>query len=351
MEATRDALIGLDGRVGRITLNRPNALNALNEAVASAMLEALQHWAADDNVKLVLVDSNGEKAFCAGGDLATLYKDGRNGDEEGPRNFWKIEYQLDRLISCYPKPYVAIMDGFVMGGGVGISSHGSHRIVTEHSVVAMPECSIGLITDAGGTLLLARAPGHLGEFLALTGTRMSAEDAIFAGFADLLVPRAALGKLKEQLVESGDISVLRSYRSSVQPSRWLERLPEINAIFGAPSLRELGALLKANDAEWIGAARVAMEKASPLAAAATFRAIRLARSSGSIDAALANEYRYVSRAMQHSDFLEGIRAAVIDKDRNPRWQHPDIEAVPDELVAFMLSEPDGGDPDFRTGEF
>jgi enoyl-CoA hydratase len=351
MEFTGDVFIRVEGRVGRITLNRPQALNALNAGLAAAMSEALRQWAGDDKIALVLVDGEGERAFCAGGDLSAIYSSAVAGDYESPLHFWRIEYQLDRLIATYPKPYAVIMDGFVMGGGVGISAHGSHRIVTETSVVSMPECSIGLVTDAGGTHLLARAPGFLGEYLGLTGYRMKAADAILAGFADVYVPRNALPELKTALVETAAISTLGAF--AVQPpfSSDLERRrAEIDPVFSAQTVGEILERLETVCSDWAMNAFVSIRAASPMAVLITLQAMRDARENGSLDRALRNEYRFVSRSLQHGDFREGIRAAVIDKDRKPRWRHTGIEAVPAELVALMLSPAEDGDPNFANGD-
>lgn len=351
MESAGDVFIRVEGSGGRVTLNRPQALNALNASIATAMLDALRQWAADDRIALVLVDSEGEKAFCAGGDLSAIYRGAVTGDYEDALSFWRTEYRLDRLIASYPKPYAVIMDGFVMGGGVGISAHGSHRIVTETSVVAMPECSIGLITDAGGTHLLARAPGFLGEYLGLTGYRMTASDAIHAGFADVFVPRMALPELKTALVETASISALDEFVARPSAASDLERrMKDIDLVFSAQTVGQMLERLEADGSGWAQTACTSIRNASPMAVLITLQAIREARRSGSLDHALRNEYRFVSRSLQHSDFPEGIRAVVIDKDRKPRWRHADIYAVPADLVALMLSPAERGDPNFATGD-
>lgn len=351
MEFAGDVFIRVEGRVGRITLNRPQALNALNAGIVAAMLEALRQWAADDKIALVLVDGEGEKAFCAGGDLSAIYRSAVTGEYESALHFWRTEYRLDRLIATYPKPYAVIMNGFVMGGGVGVSAHGSHRIVTETSAVSMPECSIGLITDAGGTHLLAQAPGFLGEYLGLTGYRMKAADAILAGFADVFVPRITLPELKTALIETASISTLDEFTVQPPAPSDLEcRMKEADPVFSAPTVREILEQLQAVGSEWAQNALRSIRTASPMAVAVTLRAIRDARQSGSMDCALRNEYRFVSRSLQQSDFPEGIRAVVIDKDRKPRWRHTGIDSVPADLVALMLSRAEGGDPNFATGD-
>lgn len=340
MAAEKDLHVRVEGRVGRITLTRPQALNAVNQAIVDGMTDALKRWEADDAVSLVLVDAEGEKAFSAGGDLAYVYRCGKAGDIEGPNRFWRDEYRLNALIDRYSKPYVAVMDGIVMGGGVGISGHGSHRIVTDNSMVAMPECAVGLVTDVGGSWLLARAPGHMGEFLGLTGTRMKGEDAIYAGFADIYVHRRRLADLKAALVESGDVAVLDHFAEAPPPSALAAQQQALDRIFSAATVPEILERLRADGSDWALKALEAIGKGSPLSAIMILSTVRAATS---MEAALRNEYRFVSRVLEHGDFLEGIRAIVIDKDRKPVWRHAGIDAVPVDLVAMMGREAEGGD--------
>ncbi|MEM9737456.1 MAG: enoyl-CoA hydratase/isomerase family protein, partial [Pseudomonadota bacterium] len=202
-----DILIRVEGRAGRLTLNRPQALNALTYGMLGEIERALDMWEHDPAIDLVLIDAAGNKAFAAGGDIVDLYRTGRAGDFSFGRQFWADEYRLNAKIARYPKPYVAVMTGFTMGGGVGVSAHGSHRIVTDGSQVAMPECGIGLVPDVGGSWLLARAPGRLGEYLGMTSARMGPGDAIHCGFADYYVPREGLEGLKAALVV-GDLAAI-----------------------------------------------------------------------------------------------------------------------------------------------
>jgi enoyl-CoA hydratase len=332
--------VRVEGRVGRITLTRPQALNAVNQLIVDMMTEALLAWETDNSIDLVLVDAEGEKAFSAGGDLAFVYRHGKSGDIDTPNRFWRDEYRLNALISRYSKPYVAVMDGIVMGGGVGISAHGSHRIVTDNSMVAMPECAVGLVTDVGGSWLLRSAPGRIGEYLGLTGTRMKGEDAIYAGFADFYVHRRRLEDLKAALVEAGDAAVLEHFAEAPPPSALASLQQDVDRIFSAPTLPEILDRLRADGSEWALKALEAIEKGSPLSALMILSVIRDATS---METALRNEYRFVSRVLEHGDFLEGIRAIVIDKDRKPVWRHQGIAAVPSELVAMMRSEAEGGD--------
>ena len=342
MAVDDDIHVRVERRVGRITLRRPQALNAVNQTIVDAMTAALLAWQTDDNVRLVLVDAEGEKAFSAGGDLAFVYRCGKSGDFETPNRFWRDEYRLNALIDRFPKPYVAVMDGIVMGGGVGISAHGSHRIVTDNSMVAMPECAVGLVTDVGGSWLLRNAPGHLGEYLGLTGTRMKGEDAIYAGFADLYVHRRRLEDLTAALVEAGDVAVLDHFAEAPPPSGLALQQRDVDRIFSATTLSEILDRLQGDGSEWALKSLDAIKKGSPLSAIMILSVIRSAES---MEEALRNEYRFVSRVLEHGDFLEGIRAIVIDKDRKPVWRHQGIAAVPAELVAMMQSEAKGGDLD------
>ncbi|MGV3548934.1 enoyl-CoA hydratase/isomerase family protein [Rhizobium sp.] len=347
MEARSDVHVRVEGRVGRITLTRPQALNAVNQPIVDAMTEALLGWQDDDAVSLVLVDAEGEKAFSAGGDLAFVYRHGKAGDIATPNRFWRDEYRLNALISRYQKPYVAIMDGIVMGGGVGISAHGSHRVVTDNSMVAMPECAVGLVTDVGGSWLLHQAPGHMGAYLGLTGARMKGEDAIHAGFADIYVHRARLDDLKAALVEAGDVSALDRFAEAPPPSTLAAQQQETDRIFSVPTLAAILERLRAEDSEWARKSLDSIEKGSPLSALMILAGIRDATS---MEVALRNEYRFVSRVLEHGDFLEGIRAIVIDKDRKPVWRHQNIASVPADLVAMMQSPAEGGDLDLLKWE-
>lgn len=338
-----DILIRFKGRVGRATLNRPQALNALTYDMALALEQALDGWADDSEISMVLIDASGDRAFSAGGDIQTLYHTGKAGDLNYGRKFWADEYRLNSKIVSYPKPYVALMDGIVMGGGVGISAHGSHRIVTERTMLAMPECAIGLVPDVGGTHILGRAPGFLGEYLGLTGTRLGAADAILAGFADVFVPSDRLGRLTETLIETGDPESIRDFVEVAPEGKLGKDLDRIDRIFAADTVADMAELLKPDAGGWAQATVKSLGYGSPLSLACTLQLIRDARASGDLKTALRHEYRYVSRCMEHGDFLEGIRAAVIDKDRTPHWRHASIGDVEPGEVAAMLAAPPGGD--------
>lgn len=332
------------GRIGQITLQRPEALNAVTYEMVLAIEAALDGWREDDRVACVLIDAEGHKAFSAGGDLQFMYDTASKGDFDAGRTFWRDEYRLNAKIASYPKPYVALCQGFTMGGGVGVSLHGSHRVVGESSRIAMPECAVGLVPDVGGSLLLARAPGHLGEYLGVTGYRMNASDALVAGFADFFVPEAEWRDLTETLIETGDCSVVSSMASDPSDGPLIEMRSRIDDVFAGPSLPAIFAALP--DDDWGAATAAAISKASPLSAVCAFELVRRARHAGSIEKALQQEYRFTSRSASKGDFIQGIRAAIIDKDRNPRWRHAGISEVSADDVETMLSEPPGGDIEF-----
>jgi len=337
-----DIRIRREGRAGRITLMRPKALNALSYPMCLAIEAALEEWRGDDRIALVLIDAAGDKAFCAGGDIQDLYEHGRAGDFAYGQQFWRDEYRLNAKIATYPKPYVALMQGFTMGGGVGISCHGSHRIVGDSSRIAMPECGIGLVPDVGGSLLLARAPGHLGEYLALTAARMEAGDAIYAGFADIYVPELKWPALCAALSDTGDVSVITNYAAPAPTARLRRKQDWIDRHFSAATLAEIARSVQDEaDTAALGGAedvRKAMRRNSPLSMAVAVEMLqRLRRERANIRAALDLEFRYTFRAQEQADFLEGIRAAIIDKDRAPRWLHAGAEAVPAEDIAALLA--------------
>mgnify|MGYP003112909790 CR=1 FL=1 len=334
---TGDVLIRVEGWAGRITLNRPKALNALNWEMARAIEAALREWAVDDAVALVIIDAAGERAFCAGGDIAELYQRGRAGEFAYGQRFWAEEYRLNRLIAHYDKPYVAVMDGIVMGGGVGLAAHGGHRIVTERSMVAMPECGIGLVPDVGGSLILATAPGRLGEYLGTTGFRMGPADAILAGFADVYVPSERLADLVARLVETGDPAVIDAFAEMPPEGELAGRRGAIDALFGASSAAAIVAGLEADGGEFAETTLKTLRRGSPISVAATLAILRAVRDDPTIENALIREYRFTFRSQQEGDFLEGIRAAVIDKDRQPQWSVARIEDLPQERVDAMLA--------------
>ncbi|MCB1330241.1 MAG: enoyl-CoA hydratase/isomerase family protein [Maritimibacter sp.] len=332
-----DIHIRVNGRAGRITLTRDRALNALSLEMCREIDAALSAWAEDAQVAVVLIDAAGERAFCAGGDIQEIYETGLRGDYAYGRSFWADEYRMNARIAAYPKPVVTLMQGYTVGGGVGLGCHASHRVVCETSQIALPEVAIGLVPDVGGSVLLARAPGHAGEYLGATAARMGPGDAILAGFADAYVPREFWLDLETRLEDAGDAGIVAALSETPPPGPVEAAQVEIDALFALPR-GEIEAALDASDTAFARGAREALGKASPLAVACGLENIRAVRAGGEgIAEALAREYRFTWRASEFGDFLEGIRAKVIDKDGAPRWRHGALASVPQNEIDRMLA--------------
>lgn len=332
--------IGSEGRVGRITLARPQALNALTHDMCRTIATALEAWRADADIALVLIDGEGERAFCAGGDVAEICRAARAGDPGPGHRFWRDEYRLNTTLAEYPKPVVSFMHGIVLGGGVGIGCHLSHRVVGESTRMAMPETGIGLIPDVGGTLLLARAPFRLGEYLGLTAGRMGAGDAVALGFADHLVPEADWPALKAALAASGDAGLIAEAAVLPPASPLMAIGPAVAAAFDQPDLAAIHVVLRASTAPWADEAVAAIERNSPLAMACTLGLLRALPPQAGLRLALTREFRFTYRSVlpEHADFIEGVRAQIIDKDRQPRWRHATSAGPSAEEVAALIAD-------------
>ena len=329
-----DILIRIEGRAGRVTLNRPQALNALTYEMCLALDAALTAWADDDRVAIVVLDAVGERAFCSGGDIAEMYATGTAGNYAYGRRFWRDEYRLNARLAGYGKPVVSFLQGFTMGGGVGVGCHASHRVVGESSQIAMPECAIGLVPDVGGSLYLARA-GGLGAYLGMTGARMGPGDAILAGFADHFIPQAEWESVKVALVATGDVGALP--RHAAPAPALAPHLDTIAQVFAMPDAAGIAQALAGLGTEFGAATLKAMGRNAPLSVACTREMLARLGPDATIHDALAQEYRFTHRAMEQADFLEGIRAAIIDKDRNPRWRHGHVADVTEAEVAALLA--------------
>ena len=330
-----DIHIRTQGRAGRITLTRPQALNALTWDMCLATERALDQWRDDPSVALIILDAEGDRAFCAGGDIAEMYRSGKAGDFDYGRRFWRDEYRLNAKLADYPKPIVSFLQGFTMGGGVGLGCHGSLRIVGDTSRMSMPECGIGFVPDVGGSYLLARAPGRLGEYLGLTAARMGPGCAIYAGFADRYQPEADWPALKQTLIETGDPDALAP-APTPPDSPLAAQQAEIDSHFAGEALRDVLNTLTNSDTPFATKALEQLSRNAPLSMATTIEMIHRLRSpSATLRKALELEYRVSHRIMEHGDFLEGIRAAIIDKDKTPKWRHT-LASVPAVDVARML---------------
>jgi enoyl-CoA hydratase len=334
-----DLIVRREGTAGVIRLNRPKALNALTLEMTRGIVAALDGFEADPAVSLILLEGAGERGLCAGGDIRSLYESARAGGDLG-KIFWREEYLLNARIAAFPKPYVAFMDGLVMGGGVGVSAHGSHRVVTDRTRIGMPEVGVGFFPDVGGTWLLSRAPGQLGTYFGLTGTAMTGADAVYAGLADAVVASKQLPALREALTQAPDKATSDDVRAIIdgfampgQVAPIAAQQPLIDALFGQDSIEEIVTALAHHSSEFAQASLQTMLGNSPTGLKLTLKLLRLARNSTSLQECLAREYRAALEIFVNHDFPEGIRAAVIDKDRNPHWSPARIEDVTPQIIA------------------
>ncbi|MER7895577.1 enoyl-CoA hydratase/isomerase family protein [Streptomyces sp. NPDC096046] len=326
-EEREPVLFRISGRAAHITLNRPRALNALTHTMVRRIDEVLTAWERDPAVKTVVLTGAGERGLCAGGDIRAIHDDARDGDGSASALFWRDEYRLNARIARCPKPYVAVMDGIVMGGGVGLSAHGSVRVVTERSRVAMPETGIGFVPDVGGTHLLALAPGELGTHLALTGAHISAADALLCGLADHYVPSALLPDLLDALADAPAGEAMAGLVRTPPPGVLTARRDWIDACYSADTVEEIvRRLLAHGDPAAKEAAETLLAK-SPTALKVTLASLRRARKLGALVPVLNQEYRVSCAALATPDLVEGIRAQVIDKDRRPRWSPKTLTEV------------------------
>ena len=338
---TEEILTRIDGRVGFVTLNRPKAINSLTQGMVTAMDATLTDWADDDRVGAVVVAGAGDRGLCAGGDVVAIYHSAQ-ADGAQARQFWFDEYRLNARIGRFPKPYVALMDGIVMGGGLGIGMHGSVRVVTDTSKIAMPEVGIGLIPDVGGTLLLSRTPGLLGLHVALTGAPFSGADAIALGFADHYVPHARLQDFNTAIVADGVSAALRAHAEEPPSSELGAQREWIDDCFAGETITDIIAALRSHDEGPAHDAADLISTRSPIALAVTLASVRRAAGYTTLEEALIAEYRVSCAAVRSHDLVEGIRAQVVDKDRNPKWSPASLAAVTDEDVAayFQPANPD-----------
>jgi enoyl-CoA hydratase len=327
-EVVGDVLFEKRGAAGLITLNRPKALNALTRDMALAMKAQLDVWAHDDEIGIVVVQGAGEKAFCAGGDIRSLYESGRAGTSYA-LDFYRDEYVLNATIKHYPKPYMALIGGIVMGGGVGVSVHGSHRIADETTTFAMPETGIGLFPDVGGSFFLPRCPGEVGTYLALTGARLKTADCLYAGIATHFVAREKQPALVDRLADGlAPDAALAGLHEDV-PGTFLDiHRKSIDEIFGKTTVGALLAALDADHTDWSRDTAKTISAKSPTSTRLTFRQLREGARL-SFDDCLRMEYRMVHGIVAGHDFYEGVRATIIDKDGTPRWNPAALSDVSD----------------------
>jgi enoyl-CoA hydratase len=320
----------VEGRVGRIHLNRPKALNALDLPMIEAMQAALEDWRDRPEIHAVVVDAEGERAFCAGGDVRTIRAQAMAGDTAPIAAFFEAEYRLNQTIADYPKPYVALIDGVCLGGGIGASVHGSHRIASEHAMFAMPETAIALFPDVGATYLLPRLPGALGMYLALTGARVTGADAVHAGWATHFVPRAKLPALRAALAADG-VAVIAAFAEPLPAFSLEPQMGVINAAFGTASVAEIVAALEADGGEFATSALGLLRGMSPSSVYWSFKIVS-AGAHRSLPECLAAELDLVKKVTVHPEFFEGVRAVLVDKDRAPIWQPARLEEVDQTVI-------------------
>ncbi|MEO1538024.1 MAG: enoyl-CoA hydratase/isomerase family protein [Pseudomonadota bacterium] len=324
------------GRTGRITLQRPEALNAVTHDMIHRINAVLPAWAADEEVAMLVIDAEGDRAFSAGGDLMGIYNAMVAGDYAMPRQFWRDEYAMNAALFHFPKPVATFLQGFTMGGGVGVGCHGSHRVVCDSSRIAMPECGIGLAPDVGGTLILARAPGRLGEYLATTAHRMEPGDAILAGFADYYVPQDKWPALIASLEETGDWNLIDA-AAQIPPDAPLKaQQAQIDDTFGGETIRDIVNALRADGSDWAHDTLGTMGRNAPRAMAAAVELVHRARMRDTIDHALTQEYRFNHRIAEQGDFQEGIRALIVDKDKSPFWAKDAIDSATLEVASLLM---------------
>ena len=343
-------LVRTEGRAGHLVLNRPRALNSLTHPMVRTLDATLAAWESDPSVDTVVISGAGGRGLCAGGDIRAIHDDARDGDGRATEAFWWDEYRLNARIARYPKPYVALMDGIVMGGGVGVSAHGSVRVVTERSRVAMPETGIGFVPDVGGTHLLAHAPGELGTYLALTGAAVGAADALLCGLADRFVPSELLPALASDLAELPAGEAVRRYAAVPERGELAQAREWIDPCFAARTVEEIV------DRLWDSGVQAAKEAAetllakSPTALKVTLEAVRRARGLGSLERVLVQEFRVSCAALRGPDLVEGVRAQIIDKDRNPCWSPASLGEVSAETVGGFFAARDTNDLSFASGD-
>ncbi|EMS96792.1 3-hydroxyisobutyryl-CoA hydrolase [Agrobacterium tumefaciens str. Cherry 2E-2-2] len=350
-EADAQVIVEKRGGAGVIRLNRPKAINSLTLPMVRDLFQALQRFEEDAGVSCVVLTGEGDRGLCAGGDVRIIHDLGKAGDPQ-VLDFWREEFPLNYRIARFGKPYIALMDGIVMGGGVGISAHGSHRIVTERTKLAMPETGIGYFPDVGGSWLLPRAPGECGTWLGLTGNAVTAADAIYAGFADYLVPSDRLDGLVQDLSQAADTDSIETAIAAhaVEAGEGVLSINRdiIDATFRFDTVEEIFEALSARHDAFSRETLEVLQKRSPTSLKLTLKLLRLGRESASLIECLEREFAAGTEILRQHDFYEGVRAALVDKDRNPRWQPARLEEVREEDIAPYFAAHSGNlFPDHR----
>ncbi|WP_298814933.1 enoyl-CoA hydratase/isomerase family protein [uncultured Roseibium sp.] len=331
------------GRAGFVTLNRPKALNALSQAMVRLLEEQLTRWADDREVAHVVITGSGEKAFCAGGDIRSIYDARMAGKADGLAEFFCEEYLLNAHIKAYPKPYIALINGIVMGGGVGVSVHGSHRIGTEKTLFSMPETGIGFFPDVGGTYFLPRMPKKTGIYCALSAGRMKQADALATGVLTHAIEERSLGDVALALESAEDVNTaLAPFLVTPEKGPVTEQADLIEKLFSASSVSDILDRLDGSGDEFARKTASAIRAKSPTSVLVAFEQMKRGTEL-SFNECMKLEYRIVSRILLENDFFEGIRAAVVDKDQNPAWSPTQFSQVDSATLASYFEEPPEGD--------
>jgi len=335
---TEDVLIGVEGRVGRIALNRPKAIHALNLPMCQAMIDALLAWRDDTAIEAVVIDHSEGRGFCAGGDIRMLAESGAKDGREA-RAFFHTEYRLNHLLFTYAKPVVAFMDGITMGGGVGISQPAKYRVATEHTRFAMPETGIGLFPDVGGGWYLPRLEGRVGAFLALTGARLDGAECLALGLATHYLPSANLDEAKERIAQHPDRigGILGELSITAPPAAITGQIDKINRLFASDRYEDILAALEKDGGEWAQKELGALRTKSPQTCKVALRQLREGAAMPDFAAEMRQEYAIGSRVVVMHDFLEGVRALIVDKNNSPKWDPPTPEAVTDEWIDAIFA--------------
>lgn len=338
MSGEPEVLTRVDSGVGHITLNRPKALHALNRGMCEIMTEALLDWRFDPSVKSVLIDHAGERGFCAGGDIRMIAESGA-GDASEARAFFLTEYRLNHLMFEYPKPITALVDGIVMGGGVGISEPAEVRIATERTTYAMPETGIGLFPDVGGGWFLPRLPGETGTWIALTGARLKAADTVFLGIHSHYLPTDALEAfrliLKADPAHPADVADGLEDDPGEAPVE--AHLEAINRLFAFDTVEEIFAALQAEGSDWSREQLAILQTKSPQSLKVTLRQLRTGRALTTFEQDMIMEYRLGGRVVQTHDFQEGVRSVIVDKDGQAHWDPPTLAGVTEADLARLFA--------------
>jgi len=339
-----DVIVSTDGAVGRLTLNRPKAIHALTQGMCKAMAEALLGWRDDPAIRLVFVEHGEGRGFCAGGDIRALWESGST-DGVAARAFFFDEYRLNHLMFTYAKPIVTFMDGITMGGGAGIAEPARYRVATERTTYAMPETGIGLFPDVGAGWYLARQPGRVGAYLAATGARIDGADCLALGIATDYIPAEALPALKAAIVADPDNLVTLLRQAGIEPptSRIESQRGEIDRLFASDRYEDILAALEADGGDWARTTLAQLHTKSPQAVKVSLRLVAQGRDHSDFAEEMKIEYAVASHVVQRNDFLEGVRALIVDKTNDPKWDPPTAEDVSDHLIDIIFAPLDPAD--------